>query len=134
VTDRATGAIRLLVLDDDRMQLELLERALSRDGFDIRAVETVAELTAEAARFAPELVLVDVNLPGAQPEATIAAARAAARGARIVLYSAWEASRLRALMLQSGADAYLSKSESVLALGPLLRKLAAPGATPDAPR
>lgn len=130
MTDRVTGAIRLLVLDDDRMQLELLERALSRDGFDIRAVETVAEMTAEAARFAPELVLVDVNLPGAQPEQTIAAARAAAPGARIVLYSAWEASRLRALTLQAGADAYLSKSESVLALGPLLRKIA----TPAAPR
>lgn len=134
MTDRVTGAIRLLVLDDDRMQLELLERALSRDGFDIRAVETVAELTAEAARFAPELVLVDVNLPDAQPEQTIAAARAAAPGARIVLYSAWEASRLRVLTLQSGADAYLSKSESVLALGPLLRKIATLGATPAAPR
>ena len=129
-----TGAIRLLVLDDDRMQLELLERALSRDGFDIRAVETVAELTAEAARFAPEIVLVDVNLPGARPEQTVAAAREAARGARIVLYSAWEASRLRALALASGADAYLSKSESVLALGPLLRKIVTPGATPGAPR
>ncbi len=118
-----TGAIRLLVVDDDPLQLELVERALSRDGFEVRTVDTIAALAAEAARFAPELVLLDVNLSGAPPEQAVRAAREAAAGARIVLYSAWEESRLRALVRGTGADAYLSKSESIVAIGPKLREL-----------
>ena len=118
-----TPPLRLVIIDDDPMQLELVERALSRDGFEVRGVETLAALIAEAASAPPDLVLVDVNLPGLQPEETIRIAREAARSARIVLYSAWDAARLRALVLRSGADAFISKSESVLAIGPKLREL-----------
>ena len=119
-----TEPLRLLVIDDDPLQLELLERALSRDGFEVRGVDTLAALRAEAARSAPDLVLVDVNLPDLEPEQVIQLVRDVARGARIVLYSAWEESKLRALVARAGADAFLSKSESVLALGPRLRELA----------
>jgi two-component system, OmpR family, response regulator len=118
-----TDSIRLLVIDDDPLQLELVQRALTRDGFDVRTAVTLDALAAEAARFSPELVLVDVNLPGVQPEQTIPIVRDVARGARLILYSAWDESRLRALALRTGADGFLSKSESVLGIGPRLRGL-----------
>jgi DNA-binding response OmpR family regulator len=127
-----TDPIRLLVLDDDPLQLDLMERALSRDGFDVRTAETMAQLAAEMARSPPEIVLVDVNLPDVRPEQAVQAARDAAHGARIVLYSSWEESKLRALVMRSGADAFISKSESLLAIGPRLRELRA--ATRAAPR
>jgi DNA-binding response OmpR family regulator len=128
-----TAPIRLLVIDDDPMQLDLMERALSRDGFDVRTLDTVTEteLAAAVASSAPEIVLVDVDLPDVRPEQAVQAARDAAHGARIVLYSAWEESKLRALVKRSGADAFISKSEPVLELGPRLRRLRA---TPAAPR
>lgn len=132
MNDPIRNPIRILVLDDDPLQLDLMERALSRDGFEVRTAETMAELTAEVARRAPEIVLVDVNLPDVRPEQAVQAARDAAHGARIVLYSAWEESKLRALVLRSGADAFISKSESILAIGPRLRELRA--ATRAAPR
>lgn len=118
-----TTDIRVLVVDDDPMQLELVERALSRDGFAVRTVGTLAELVAASVGFAPEFVVVDVNLPDASPDRAIAIARDAANGARVVLYSAWEDSKLRALALRSGADAFISKSESVVAIGQRLRDL-----------
>lgn len=118
-----TDDIRVLVVDDDPMQLELVERALSRDGFDVRTVGTMAELVTAAAGFSPEIVMVDVNLPDASPDRAIAIARDAANDARVVLYSAWEDSKLRSLALRSGADAFISKSESAVAIGQRLRDL-----------
>lgn len=118
-----TGPLRVLVIDDDPMQLELVERALSREGFEICTVSTIAELVSAAARFAPAIVLVDVNLPDIEPEGAIRIAREHASNARIILYSAWEDSKLRNLVLRTGADAFISKSESVVAIGRRLREL-----------
>lgn len=118
-----TDVIRILIVDDDPLQLELAERALSRDGFEVCTVPTIADMAAEAPRFQPEIVLVDVNLPDVRPERAISIARDVAAGARIVLYSAWEESKLRSLVLRSGADAFISKSESVVAISRRLREL-----------
>lgn len=116
-------ADRVLVVDDEPMQLELVQRGLSRDGFDVRGVTTVREMVVEAKQFAPSIMLIDVNMPDAPGERVIAIAREAAPGARLVLYSAWEESKLRVLAAQLGADGFISKSESVVAIGQRLRDL-----------
>lgn len=114
---------RVLVLDDDPMQLELVERGLVRDGFEVRGVTTVDDMVREALRFLPGVVLIDVNLPDAAGDRALALARDAAPTAKLILYSAWEESKLRVLALQLGADGYISKSESVLAIGRRLQDL-----------
>jgi DNA-binding response OmpR family regulator len=116
---------RVLVVDDDPLQVELVQRGLSRDGFEVRGVTTVDAMTGEAARFAPRIVLIDVNMPDAPGDRTVALARAAAPGAQIVLYSAWEESKLRVLANQLGADGYISKSDSIVAFGKKLREMLA---------
>lgn len=115
--------IRLLVVDDDPLQIELVERALSRDGFELRGVGTCQGLAELTQGFAPQLVLLDVNMPDTVPEQVIALVREAAGGARIVLYSAWEESKLKTLAARLGADAFISKSESVFSIGTRLRHL-----------
>jgi DNA-binding response OmpR family regulator len=117
------SGIRLLVVDDDDLQIELVERALTRDGFDVRGARNLEELSSLASSFAPEIILLDVNMPDVTSERTVALARSAAPTARLVLYSAWEESRLKKLAAQHGADAFISKSESVFAIGPKLRTL-----------
>jgi DNA-binding NarL/FixJ family response regulator len=116
-------AIRLLVVDDDPLQVELVQRALQRDGFDVRGVIRFADLAGEAQRFAPAVVLLDVNMPDAPEGGLIGAVREAAPGARVVLYSAWEDAKLRVLVRELGADGYISKSESVMAIGRRLHEL-----------
>ena len=111
-----TAPVRVLVIDDDPLQLELVDRALSRDGFEIRGVTSVQGLAAALGDFKPQLVLLDVNMPDTPPEHLIALVREAAGSARIVLYSAWEDAKLRTLASGLGADAYLSKSESVFSI------------------
>lgn len=118
-----TSAIRVLVVDDDPLQLELVDRALSRDGFELRGVTDVDDVSVAARELTPQLVLLDVNLPDTQPERVIALVRDHTGGAKIVLYSAWEDSKLRVLANQLGADAYISKSESVFAIAGRLRDL-----------
>ena len=116
-------AIRVLVVDDDPLQLELVERALSRDGFEVRGVFTAEALAAEARTMSPDLVLIDVNLPDAEGDRIVAITRDAAPGARVLLYSGWEDSKLRALAIELGADGFISKSESVVGIGRKLREL-----------
>ena len=122
-----TAPIRIIVLDDDETQLALVDRALSRDGFEVRCMGTLAELQKEGPSFAPQLVLVDMNMPDIASGEAVAAARAAAPDARVVIYSAWEESRLRLMAQQLGADGYISKGEPVFAIGPRLKKLAGRG-------
>ena len=119
-----TPPLRLLLVDDDAMQLELVERALSRDGFDVRGASSLHALKQLAAELRPELVLVDVNMPEAPLAQVVAAVRGAAPTARVILYSAWEEAKLKKLAGELAVDGYVSKSESVFALGPKLRKLA----------
>jgi DNA-binding response OmpR family regulator len=117
------SSIRLLVVDDDPMQIELVERALSRDGFELRGAGSCQELAKLTQDFAPQLVLLDVNMPDTPPEQVIALVREAAGDARVVLYSAWEESKLRTLAARLGADAFITKSESVFSIGGRLRDL-----------
>jgi DNA-binding response OmpR family regulator len=119
-----TSGIRILVIDDDPLQLELVDRALSRDGFELRGATSIDGLDAVTRDFAPQLVLLDVNMPETAPETVIALVRQAAGAARVVLYSAWEDSKLRKLATTLGADSYITKSESVFAIGGKLRDLA----------
>ncbi|MBX3155167.1 MAG: response regulator [Deltaproteobacteria bacterium] len=115
------SGVRLLVVDDDDLQVELVERALTHDGFEVRGARSMDELARVAAAFDPELILLDVNMPDAPNDRTLAIARAACPAAGVVLYSAWEESKLRKLAAELGADGFISKSESVFGIAAKLR-------------
>jgi DNA-binding response OmpR family regulator len=115
--------LRLLVVDDDLLQIELVERALSRDGFIVRGVTELAEIATAAASLSPQLVLVDVNVPDVPTERVVELVREVAPSARLVLYSAWEESKLRQLARSVGADGFVSKGTNVFELGRRLRAI-----------
>jgi DNA-binding response OmpR family regulator len=117
---------RVLVVDDDPLQVELVQRGLSRDGFEVHGVTTIREMALEAKRFAPNILLIDVNMPDAPGDRMVAMARESAPGARIVLYSAWEESKLRVIAARLGADGFISKSDSVITFGRKLRAITRP--------
>lgn len=105
------------------MQSEMVERALGRDGFDVRIARSVGELRTSVTDFVPELVLVDVNMPDAPDGQMVGLVRDLVPAARVVLYSAWEESKLRRLARDLGAHGFISKSESVFAIAGRLREL-----------
>ena len=120
-------AIRVLVLDDDELHLELIERVLAHDGFDVRRADSVTAMETEAKSFDPDVVLVDMNLPDTPRERVVSSARASAPTAKILICSAWEESRLRTLCKELNADGYVSKGESVMAIGARLTEMRAQG-------
>lgn len=113
---------RILVIDDDTLQLELLQRVLVRDGFEVAVGATIDVIARLAATFKPQIVLVDVNIPGASGGKGLSMARAAApQGTRFFLLSASDESKLRVLARELGADGWLSKSTPISEISKKLR-------------
>jgi DNA-binding response OmpR family regulator len=55
---------RVLVVEDEPMVAEVVERYLRRDGYDVHVVHDGAVALADFARVTPDLVVLDVMLPG----------------------------------------------------------------------
>ncbi len=115
--------IRLLVVEDDAMQSEMVERALGRDGFEVRCARSIGELHTTVTGWLPDLALVDVNMPDAPDGQMVGLVRDLVPTARVILYSAWEESKLRKLAKELGAHGFISKSESVFAISGRLRAI-----------
>jgi DNA-binding NarL/FixJ family response regulator len=91
--DRAGDApVRVLVCDDTKELRMLLRWALERDaGVDIVGEATDSEEAARlAAETAPDVVLLDLDMPGDGPVALLLGVRAAAPGSAIVTFSGHE--------------------------------------------
>jgi two-component system cell cycle response regulator DivK len=54
---------RILIVEDNEMNLDMLTRRLSRQGFEISAATDGAQALAQAASAAPDLILPDMSLP-----------------------------------------------------------------------
>lgn len=103
--------IRVLVVDDDQDQLALAERTLSAYGFDVRTHRSSLGVSNLVRTSAPDVVLLDVNIPALSGDKVLALARAQApQATKFILYSASDEAKLRALARASGADGYISKS------------------------
>ncbi len=114
--------LRLLVVDDDPMQLELVQRSLGHEGFLVETASSADGAAAVLGRFTPDLVLVDVNMPGTSPNDVCNSVRAAGR-ARVVIFSASDGAQLKSLAARLGADGWLSKSAALPDIARQLREL-----------
>ena len=56
---------RVLVVDDERVQADLLAHVLGREGFETRAAYSPQEAFGEARTFRPDVVISDFRMPGA---------------------------------------------------------------------
>ena len=103
--------VRILVVDDDKLQLDLVQRSLRAEGFDVMTCSSPIGVTNVVRSFAPHLVLMDVNIPALSGDRLIGIARKGAPAeTRFVLYSAADESTLRRLAREVEADGWLSKS------------------------
>jgi CheY-like chemotaxis protein len=60
---RSDGKKRILVVDDDRTFLELAERLLVREGFNVLATDNARGVLQLARTARPDLVLLDILMP-----------------------------------------------------------------------
>ena len=106
------SAVKVLIYDDDREQLRMLTRLLTRRGFEVVTVSAPEELIAEAVRFVPTIILYDVHMPTTGSGELITALRAQSElvGAKIVLFSASDVEFLRKLHRETPTDGWLQKT------------------------
>src|SRR2546423_10896958 len=74
----ATRPSRVLVVEDDPQIARLLDFALAAQGYSVTYAATVAEAREQAARFEPDLVVVDMLLPDGHGSEVVRALRRAA--------------------------------------------------------
>jgi DNA-binding response OmpR family regulator len=116
--------IRVLIVDDDALLRDLVARALPAAEFEVAAVSSAAEIADATKAFVPDVVLVDVNLPGSSSGGAAQVVRGfVPPDARVILFSADDEAVLRAIARRVGADGWVSKGASVLDLGARIRKL-----------
>ena len=119
-----SDAIRVLIVDDDAMQLDMVSRRLRLEGFEVATAATSFGTSNLIRSFLPRVVLLDVNIPALAGDKLLAVARRfAPKETRFVLWSACDESKLRALAREAQADDWISKSTDLSIVADRLRKL-----------
>lgn len=106
---------RVLCVDDDIYLTELLEYALTREGFITQVAHTATQAMAAAERERPDLVVLDVNLPGADGFTLCGHFRSVLR-VPVVLLTARHAEEEIIAGFGQGADDYITKPFSMQVL------------------
>ena len=129
---------RILVVDDEPDITALVAYHLAKAGYRVVTAATGAEALRAAREERPDLVILDLMLPGVSGYDVLAEMRAReeTRDVGVILLTARreEADRIRGLSL--GADDYLTKpfspQELILRVGAVLRRLQSPGVSAGA--
>jgi CheY-like chemotaxis protein len=107
----ATPSPRILVVDDERRNRQLLEVLLAAEGYDVLSAEHGGQGLVMAAEHAPDLILLDVMMPGMDGYQVTATLKRDARTRHIpvILLSALDDRNSRAHGLSAGAADFLTK-------------------------
>jgi two-component system cell cycle response regulator DivK len=101
----------VLLVEDNERNLKLARDVLEFAGFTVHAARTGEDALGEAVRTSPDVILMDLQLPGIDGHTALARLRAETRTSRIPVVAltafAMVADRQRAL--DAGFDGYLEK-------------------------
>jgi two-component system KDP operon response regulator KdpE len=104
---KKSGA-RILVVDDEREILRALQRNLSAHGYEVFTAESGEQALSEIASHRPDLVVLDLGLPGISGLEVCRRVRAESN-LPIVVLSVKDSERDKVMALDLGADDYVSK-------------------------
>ena len=127
---RGAGPARLLVAEDNKINLRLILALLEREGYVVDAVENGVEAVAAVRRRDYDLLLMDVQMPEMDGvEATKRIRALPGRPARlpIVALTAHAMHGAREQYLGAGMDDYVSKPIDRIELVEVVRRLLGPG-------
>ena len=106
---------RILLVDDDVAHLVSTRGILEAEGYVVFTHSQGFGTTNLVKMIQPDLVLLDVNMPGLSGEnlASVLKANHATRETTIAFYSSNDEDTLRASVKRLGADGYISKGNTV---------------------
>jgi PAS domain S-box-containing protein len=105
------GRLRVLVVDDNRDAAESLALWIETLGHEVVVAYDGSEALEKALRASPDLVLLDIGLPGVSGNEVARRLRASAqlRDAMLVALSGWGSAEDRASSMRAGFDQHLAK-------------------------
>jgi two-component system response regulator MprA len=115
--------MRLLVVDDDRALRDVLRRALTLGGYEVRLAETGAGALADIAGAVPDAVVLDIGLPDIDGLEVCRLLRREGNRVPVLMLTARDAVADRIDGLDAGADDYLVKPFDIDELKARLRAL-----------
>src|SRR4051794_6553727 len=115
--------MRLLVVDDDRALRDVLRRALSLAGYEVRLSETGATALADVSSVIPDAVVLDVGLPDIDGLEVCRLLRREGNRVPVLMLTARATVSDRIDGLDAGADDYLVKPFDVDELKARIRAL-----------
>ncbi|MBI5693204.1 MAG: response regulator transcription factor [Verrucomicrobia bacterium] len=121
--------MRILVIEDERQLAGHISRALARQGHCTTAIPDGAEGLKAILTDPPDLVVLDLNLPGLDGLSVLARLREAQSPARVLVLTARGEVGDRVKGLHAGADDYLTKPFSMDELTARVEALGRRGAT-----
>jgi two-component system response regulator MprA len=113
----------VLLVDDDAPIRRMLERTLTAEGYAITAVADGGSALAQVERSLPDVIVLDVGMPGLDGLAVTKRLRAKGLAVPILLLTARDALHQRVEGLDAGADDYLVKPFEVEELTARIRAL-----------
>jgi DNA-binding NarL/FixJ family response regulator len=105
---------RLLIIDDHAVVRQGLVQAFHDKGFaSIETAGTLKEARAKIAAFSPEAIIIDLNLPDGSGLEVVQWVRKFSPDIAIIILSLNDPAQFVKIARSSGANAYLSKSQSM---------------------
>jgi CheY-like chemotaxis protein len=122
--DDPLRSARILIVDDERQNRTLMEVMLEPEGYVLETAENGEAALAIAAQRVPNLVLLDVMMPGMNGYVVASRLKAdpRTRAVSVILLSSLDDPSSKTHGLGAGADAFLSKPVSRAELVTLVRQ------------
>ncbi|HVA36112.1 MAG TPA: response regulator [Candidatus Dormibacteraeota bacterium] len=113
----------ILVVDDNETNLKLLRVVLARSGFSVATAGNAAEARRSIEISKPDVILMDIQLPGIDGLALTRSlkADAANRDIAIIAVTSYAMKGDREKALAAGCDDYLSKPVDIRSIGEVIR-------------
>ncbi|MFL5928982.1 MAG: response regulator transcription factor [Gaiellaceae bacterium] len=121
----------ILVVDDDAPIRRMLDRTLSAEGYAVETAADGGQALAAVERSAPDLLVLDVGLPGLDGLAVSRRLRAKGLAVPVLMLTARDSVPDRVAGLDAGADDYLVKPFATEELLARVRALLRRGKSPE---
>lgn len=114
---------KILVVDDEIQIRELLQRALSKNGYDVITVPSADQALSAVGEQLFDLIILDVQMPGQSGTSFLAKVRNSQNKVPIVIYSGVLTTEMEKELRRAGANEVLTKDIGILSLMKQIEKI-----------